>query len=202
MAVLVELPPPVREYESNTILLALWHSVVTPDANVLLASVIEQLAVLKAGGLNVHLQERGTTKFDIDIQLCGGDLPARSKCNKLNSHNGFYSCTKCLLKGEKCRHCNRMLYKYKDFQKLRVKDRTQEHINACVRLIEKKNNKNYKPFGVIAKSALSDVISIPNQSVYDYFHLCLEIHVNFLLTQWSLSLQKADIVQSNDFPKC
>ena len=113
--------------------------------------------------------------FTVSIQLSTGDLPARAKCNQLVNHNGFYACSRCLFNGSRCpQPCgNHTLYKWIDFIRRPQQERTQKHINICARRISVVN-KNV--FGVIGISPLSSILSISDQSTFDYFHLVLEIH--------------------------
>ncbi|CAF2089870.1 unnamed protein product [Rotaria magnacalcarata] len=117
--------------------------------------------------------------FDVNVQLASGDLPARSKCNKLNSYNGYFACSRCLLEGRRCpAPCqHHTLYRWVDFIGNRCRARTQEHINQCVGRITTDARTSYDVLGL---SPLSSILSIPMQSTFDYFHLALEIHLRTL----------------------
>ncbi|CAF1171682.1 unnamed protein product [Adineta steineri] len=121
----------------------------------------------------------------------GGDLPARSKCNALNHHNGFYACSRCLMEGVRCAApCKyHTLYRWSDFTSSPPPRRTQEHINYCVKQIQSSNE---YLFGVTGISPLFSLISVPTQSVFDYFHLVLEIHLRRVLSVWY------EIIKSNN----
>ena len=107
--------------------------------------------------------------------MFNGDLPARAKVNQMVNHNGYYCCSVCLFKGRRCDPpCGyHTLYKWEDFIQTQPRQRSQEHINACAQRIDSTNK---KIFGIIGVSPISSVISIPQQSVFDYFHLVFEIH--------------------------
>ncbi|CAF5110219.1 unnamed protein product, partial [Rotaria magnacalcarata] len=45
-ASIVELPPPIRDYQKNIVLLSLWASRVKPDPDVFLQETIEELKLL------------------------------------------------------------------------------------------------------------------------------------------------------------
>lgn len=113
--------------------------------------------------------------FSVNVQLISGDLPARAKCNRIINHNGFYACSRCLFQGSRCPQpcANHTLYRWIDFIRTRPQKRTQEHINWCVQQIDTVNG---NIFGVVGFSPLSSILSIPEQSTFDYFHLALEIH--------------------------
>ena len=131
--------------------------------------------------------------------MVGGDLPARSKCNKISAHNGFYSCTYCLFQGVSCAHHRHVLYPYVDFKQIRPPPRTREHIAHCVEQIKQSNTKDFRIYGVYGQSPLSALISIPVQSTLDYFHLALEIHLVFLLSQWKQIIPKPVHAEVSNF---
>jgi hypothetical protein len=113
--------------------------------------------------------------FTVNVQLSTGDFPARARCNQLVNHNGFYACSRCLFEGSRCpQPCtNHTLYKWTDFTRRPQQQRTQKHINTCAQQV---TSVNKNVFGVLGRSPLSSVLSIPDQSTFDYFHLVLEVH--------------------------
>jgi hypothetical protein len=113
--------------------------------------------------------------FSVNVQLFTGDFPARAKCNQLVNHNGFYACSRCLFDGSRCpKPCaSHTLYKWIDFIRTPQQQRTQQHINTCAQQI---SGVNKNVFGVVGISPLSSILSIPDQSTFDYFHLVFEIH--------------------------
>ncbi|CAF4711595.1 unnamed protein product, partial [Rotaria sp. Silwood1] len=171
---LAEIPPPLREDLNNILLLGLWHGPVAPPSSLLLNKVVDNIKLLAATEI-IH--------FMVNVQLSTGDFPARAKCNQLINHNGFYACARCLFEGSRCpQPCtNHTLYKWIDFIQRPPKQRTQQHINTCAQQISAVN-KNV--FGVAGISPLSSVLSIPDQSTFDYLHLVLEIHFRYLLSEW------------------
>lgn len=114
--------------------------------------------------------------FSVNVQLMSGDFPARAKCNRFNSHNGYYACSKCLFGGARCSApCKRhKLYRWADFSQEQYQRRTQENINECAKRV---NSSNRAVYGVQGMSPLASILSIPRQSTFDYFHLALEIHL-------------------------
>lgn len=138
-------------------------------------------------------------QFEVDILIVGGDLPARAKCNKISAHNGFYACTYCLFSGVSCDQHRHVLYPHDEYKKSCPPPRTQQHIDNCVLEIENSRTKNLRLYGIYGKSPLSTIISIPIQSVLDYFHLTLEIHLGFLLGEWKKTIPKGLYGQVNEF---
>ena len=114
--------------------------------------------------------------FSVNVQLISGDLPARSKCNQLTQHNGYFACSRCLMKGVRCvKPCtHHTLYRWSDFIRSPPQQRTQKHINECVKQIDVSKEASC---GVIGVSPLFSLLSVPTQSTFDYFHLVLEIHL-------------------------
>ncbi|CAF4427093.1 unnamed protein product [Rotaria sp. Silwood2] len=154
---LVEISPPLREYINNILLLGLWHSPVTPPGSLLLDKIVNNIKLLMATGINIYLNN------------------SKSKCNRLVNHNGFYACSRCLFQGTRCSSpCgNHTLYRWTDFILTPQAQRTQEHMNLCAQQI---NFANKIVFGVTGALPLASILSIPQQSTFDYFHLVLEIH--------------------------
>ncbi|CAF4123302.1 unnamed protein product, partial [Rotaria sp. Silwood2] len=177
MSFIAEIPYPIREYYNNIILLGLWHSRVTPPASILLDKIVKNLKLLKATGVNLQINNT-IRHFSVKVQLISGDLPARSKCNQLVNHNGFYCCSRCLMEGWRCaKPCgHHTLYRWIDFIQSPPPPRTQEHINECAKRIGASSENS---FGVVGVSPLFSLLSVPKQSTFDYFHLVLE--VNFRL---------------------
>ena len=104
-----------------------------------------------------------------------GDLPARAKVNKFVNHNGYYACSRCLFEGRRCpAPCqHHVVYRWIDFIEKPQQQRTQEHINICAQRVDS-INKNF--YCVLGASPISSILSIPQQSTLDYFHLVFEVH--------------------------
>ena len=141
------------------------------------ASIICHLKCKDASSFTIEM-----VHFSVNVQLFTGDFPARSKCNQQVNHNGFFACSRCLLRGSRCLPpCKRhTLYRWEDFVRHHPQQRTQSHINECSRQL---NAANTNVFGIIGSSPLSAIISIPDQSTFDYFHLVLEVHFRYEFAQ-------------------
>jgi len=120
------------------------------------------------------------TRFEVDVLIIGGDLPAHAKCNKITAHNGYFTCTYCLFAGVSCTKHKHVLYPHKDYTETCPSPRTQQYLSHCVVQIESSKTKNFKICGVYGRSTLSPLISIPVQLILDYFHLTLEIQPSIL----------------------
>ena len=127
--------------------------------------------------------------FNLDVLLFVGDLPARSKCCCINSCVGYYSCTQCLLPSRRCNDHQHTLYSWTEFRRHPPQRRTEKNISDCIRQV-KLTSKFDKIFGIISRSPLSSVLSMPDQVPFDYFHLCFEIHTPLIMKHWMKFLSK------------
>jgi len=93
-ASLVELPPPLRDYQTNIIVLALWSSKVKPDPNIFLHETIEELKYLIEHGTSIFINEQ-EYQITIRTQCFISDLPAKSLFCRTISFNGYSACTQC-----------------------------------------------------------------------------------------------------------
>ena len=93
-ASLVELPPPVREYQRNMIVLALWSSNMKPDPNVFLNETVNELKNLIKNCTSIFIDGK---EFEINLrtQCFVSDLPAKSLFCRTINFNGYSACTEC-----------------------------------------------------------------------------------------------------------
>ncbi|CAF3867536.1 unnamed protein product, partial [Rotaria sp. Silwood1] len=194
---IAEIPPPFREHQRNVMLFGLYHSTKGPTADMLFGKIVNTIKRLQTHGLIINLGIKDKL-FNINVQLIVGDLPGRSKYSLLSGHTGYFSCTRCLLKGTHCDIHRHILYSWREYQETRSEPRTQENIDYCVSLIATSKTK-IRPFGVLGESPLSTILSIPTQCVFDYFHVCLKIHLPVLISQWIQLLPKVDIEKANAY---
>ncbi|CAF4838892.1 unnamed protein product [Rotaria socialis] len=89
-ASIVELPPPVRDYQANIILLSLWSSKRKPDVNVFLEKSINDIERLINHGTAFYINNM-EYRFLIRIQFFVSDLPARALMFKTTHFNGHWS---------------------------------------------------------------------------------------------------------------
>lgn len=97
-ASITELPPPVREFQSNILTLSLWVSSRKPDVNIFLQDTIQQLEYLSTHGTRVFVNDQ---EFEIFVKplFFVSDLPAKSLFMKTINFNGYFACTVCMTKG-------------------------------------------------------------------------------------------------------
>ena len=98
-ASIVELPPPVREYQANIIVLALWASRKKPDVNVFMKETIHDLSFLMQNGTSIFLDDR---EFHVKLatQFFVSDLPAKALFCRTTYFNGYSACTFCCSRGK------------------------------------------------------------------------------------------------------
>ena len=97
-ASLVELPPPVREYQKNIIVLAVWSSTIKPDPNVFLHQTIEELKYLIDHGTSIFIDDK-EFRITLRTQCFISDLPAKSLFCRTINFNGYSACTECCSTG-------------------------------------------------------------------------------------------------------
>ena len=98
-ASIMELPPPVREFQSNIIILALWASKMKPNVNIFLDQTINDLLFLIKNGTSIFINDH-EYKIQLDTQLFLSDLPAKSLFCCTTSFNGYFACTFCYSRGK------------------------------------------------------------------------------------------------------
>ncbi|CAF4012972.1 unnamed protein product, partial [Rotaria sordida] len=182
---IAEIPPPVREYQRNVMLFGLYHSTKSPTADMLLGNIVKTIKRLQTHGLIINLGAKDKL-FNINVQLIVGDLPGRSKYSLLSGHTGYFSCTRCLLEGTHCNIHRHIMFSWREYQATRPEPRTEENIEYCVSLIAA-SKKKIRPFGVLGKSPLSTILSIPTQCVFDYFH------INSYFIDWNMYHQRTSL---------
>ena len=98
LASIAELPPPIREYQMNIIIVALWSSRKRPNVVIFLEESVKEFKYLMKNETSLFINERG---FNIILltQYFVSDLPAKALfCNTIN-FNGYYACSCCCTKG-------------------------------------------------------------------------------------------------------
>lgn len=99
LASIVELPPQVREKQTNIVVLCMWLSSVKPNVDVFMNDCIEQLIELS----NPFTLFINDVQFTVSIrtQLFVSDLPAKALFWKTINYNGYNACSYCTTEGTK-----------------------------------------------------------------------------------------------------
>ena len=98
-ASIVELPPQVREFQSNILVFGLWASNKKPNVDLFMRDSINQLLDLENDGLKVIIGGREIS-IDIQRQMFIADLPAKALFLKTIHFNGYFACTVCTSSGK------------------------------------------------------------------------------------------------------
>ena len=158
---IAELPPQLRHSYENVI----FHSLLSggnPDFNNYLETYNSEINDLIENGF-----KHNNITYNIRVFLFLADAPARAKVCKINQFNGKYGCIKCLHPSEYLKEKKKTVYPV-DFT---IEKRTNKSYEECVQeAIESRTTiKGVKGFAYI-----SNWISIPNNILLDYMHLCLQ----------------------------
>ncbi|CAF3329002.1 unnamed protein product [Rotaria socialis] len=193
-ASIVELPPPVRDYQANIILLSLWSSKRKPDVNVFLEKSINDIERLINHGTVFYINNM-EYRFLIRIQLFVSDLPARALMFKTTHFNGYYACHYCVTKGHWSG--SSVIYPY---DKNNLELRTHVGFTAAANEAKQKSTNKRTPNiqGVKGFSCLLKIISYPRQIVLDYMHLVCLGHVQSLIKRWCQLLSSVDIMKMDN----
>ncbi|CAF1483624.1 unnamed protein product [Adineta ricciae] len=188
-ASLVELPPPVRDYQKNIILMSLWTSKKKPDANVFLEETIEELK---------HLINRGTSIFingyeyqiTLQTQYFVSDLPAKALFCRTINFNGYSACTECCSKGEWSGLYKVVVY---PFTRNNLTPRTHAEYLDAAKEAQKKSahGKAVSIRGIKGLSTLLEVFEYPSQITFDYMHLICLGHIPSLIKRWCQRVDKS-----------
>ncbi|CAF3907108.1 unnamed protein product, partial [Rotaria sordida] len=188
---IVELPPPVREYQSNILTLGLWVSCIKPDANLFLENIIEQLIDLSENGTTIFVNNY-EFKINVKTQMFVSDLPAKSLFMKTINFNGYYACTNCITEGTL--YNKQIIYPY---EKNNYQLRTHEQFVKTAKEVEAKitggSGRCTSIAGIKGLSSLLKVLRYPHDVIYDYMHLICLNHVPTLVRYFTEVLSKNDL---------
>ncbi|CAF3867587.1 unnamed protein product [Rotaria sordida] len=191
-ASVIEIPPPVRDYQRNILILALWSSRKKPDIDIFLDGTIAQLQTLMKYGTTICLDEQ-EYHFIVRIQGFLADLPAKSLFLKTINFNGKYACTWCLSPGEYNSTCRSMLY---PFEKNDNTFRTHDEFLRNARSAASESDRTGHEIiinGVRGISPLLSIIEYPVSVLYDYMHLVCLNHISTLVKHWKVLLNQTDL---------
>ncbi|CAF3472495.1 unnamed protein product [Rotaria socialis] len=190
-ASIVELPPPIRDYQKNIVLLSLWTSRVKPDPDVFLHETIEELKLLINNGTSIFINGQEYV-ISFGTQYFISDLPAKALFCKTINFNGYSACTECHSTGEWNAENKVVIY---PFTQNNLTSRThEEYINAA-REAKKKSTrkKNISVNGIKGISALLQIFEYPSQIIFDYMHLVCLGHMPSLIKRWCQSIDRSTI---------
>ncbi|CAF4922950.1 unnamed protein product [Rotaria sp. Silwood1] len=191
-ASITEIPPPMREFQSNIITLALWLSKKKPNVNIFLDETINDLSLLIRNGTSIFIDNE-EYKIQLDTQFFIADLPAKSVFCCTTYFNGYSACTFCCSRGIWSSTYNKVLYPYKNNN---LTARTHDsYIKAAEEAILKSNRgKEVAVDGIKNFSSLLRIFKYPTQIIYDFMHLVCLGHIPYLINRWCSFLDKKSIL--------
>ncbi|KAK3929480.1 50S ribosomal protein L36 [Frankliniella fusca] len=202
--VINELSPEERFKPENVILGGLWGCNEKPHPNVFLLPLYNQLKSLSEGCQVKVFNSEEELKVHVYLLFGTCDVPAKAAFMNMKGHAGYFSCPKCLIKGEKsARTGNVMVFLHED----NLEPRTEQNYQECVsESINVKDDYN----GVFGPSILSFMTASPfiSSVSIDSMH-CVQLGLTkqlinlwfnptFSTEKFSLS-QKTDIVNHRLF---
>ncbi|CAF0862211.1 unnamed protein product [Didymodactylos carnosus] len=197
-ATILEIPPPLRDYAQNKILLSLYFSKKEPTPECLLNNLIKRLDELRTIGLTV-INFNKKINFKIKFQGDKNDQPCRSLKWKISQFNGFDACTNCLQHGE-TRNSNMVYYPYTT----NPTPRTQQMYLNAARMADSRTTVTQHAIvqGIKGTSPLLKIFdNVSEHALFDYMHACCGSsgHMAHVLRRWITSAS-ANVAQSmSDF---
>ncbi|CAF3357693.1 unnamed protein product [Rotaria socialis] len=190
-ASITELPPPIREFQSNIIILALWASTIKPNVNLFLDQTIDDLLFLIKNGTSILINDQ-EYHIEVGTQLFLSDLPAKSLFCCTASFNGYSACSFCYSRGVWNPKYNKVVYPY---SKNDYTARTHEdYLKSAREAVKKsKGRKQVATDGIKGLSCLFKISNYPCQIIFDYMHLVCLCHIPSLIHRWCQRISKSSI---------
>ncbi|CAF1259558.1 unnamed protein product [Rotaria sordida] len=186
---IVELPPPVREYQSNILTLGLWVSAIKPNVNLFLEGIIEQLSDLSNHGTSIFVHEHEFT-INVKTQYFVSDLPAKSLFMKTINFNGRVLYNK------------QVIYPYASNN---YRPRTHDEFIITANQVEQNLTVGGKRCtsirGIKGLSSLLKIFHYPVDIIYDYMHLVCLNHVPTLMKRFTEIISKDAVAEIDSILK-
>ncbi|CAF1514651.1 unnamed protein product [Didymodactylos carnosus] len=172
---IVELPLPVRDYQQNIVVCALWSSKKKPNVTVFLEEMINELKYMMSHEFNLFIDSE-KIKIVLSTQYFIGDPPVKSLF--LNIFILMVTMRVCVV-----------------IQKNNYTQRTHEQHLISAREAEKKSAGRRAIIinGVKGTSKLLEIFRYPQDIIYDYMHLVCLGHVLQLIKRWCKLITKQQI---------
>ncbi|KAK3918258.1 50S ribosomal protein L20 [Frankliniella fusca] len=152
-----ELPPQERFKRENIIMAGLWGCQDKPHPNFFLQKTCSELSKLK-DGITVTTEDIANPITVDVVVVCGTcDAPAKADFLNIKSHSGYFSCSRCLIKGEKSEETsNVMVFPHDSVLVLRTEANYQTHLNDAMN-----NDKREASYGVKGPTIISHMVTTP-----------------------------------------
>ncbi|CAF3575551.1 unnamed protein product [Rotaria socialis] len=112
-ASITEISPPLREFQSNIIILALWLSKKKPDVNIFLTETVNDLSLLIHDETSLFIGAK-EYKIQLRTQFFISDLPTKTLFCCTTYFNGYSACTFCCSRGIWSPDYKKVLYPYEN----------------------------------------------------------------------------------------
>ncbi|CAF3341334.1 unnamed protein product [Rotaria sp. Silwood2] len=196
---IVEIPPPVREYQSNILTLGLWVSTIKPNVNLFLEGIIEQLLNLSNHGTSIFVHEH-EFRINVKTQYFVSDLPAKSLFMKTINFNGYFACTNCITEG--VLHNKQIIYPYASNN---YRPRTHDEFIITAKQVEQNliigGKRCTSISGIKGLSSLLKIFHYPVDIIYDYMHLVCLNHVPTLIKRFIEIISKDTVAEIDSILK-
>lgn len=127
-----ELSYKKRVKKENIILAGLWFGKKKPKANTFLAPFHTKMGDFYQNG-HMFNRPNGQPILVKGVVLCGTcDMPAKSTFLRIKQFNGYYSCPRCLQRGEQFEGTTVHVYRYTPNAPLRSNDSVEEHGRVAI----------------------------------------------------------------------
>ncbi|CAF4925350.1 unnamed protein product, partial [Rotaria sp. Silwood1] len=196
---IVELPPPVREYQSNILTLGLWVSTIKPNVNLFLEGIIEQFLDLSNHDTSIFVHEH-EFRINVKTQYFVSDLPAKSLFMKTINYNGYFACTNCITEG--VLYNKQIIYPYASNN---YRPRTHDEFIITANQVEQNLTVGGKRCtsisGIKGLSSLLKIFNYPADIIYDYMHLVCLNHVPTLMKRFTEIISKDAVAEIDSILK-
>ena len=179
-----ELPYVKRIERDNQILAGLWYGHTKPLMLTFMKPIYEELKVLETKGILIDLDNETEIKTKCFLIAGTCDLPAKCLVCNCTQFNGYYGCTKCLIKGKSVqtgKGGNVTTFPFEQFSETNLRSKESFVADADEALKREKVINGIKGPSWIAGLSSYDII---NGTGVDYMHCVLLGVMKTLLKLW------------------
>ena len=173
---ILEIPPPIRDHTSATMVFGAWLGGTHPNRNLLWLNIVEQIENLCKNGVVLKLDDNAKLKFNIRVQLITFDLPALAQSCNIVQFNGYDACPFCKVHGYAIG--TQIFYPYSHTPSPRKTDDDYLKLSTG-------NLPRTRSMGIKGPTLLTKIMLFPVQIAVDYMHLVCSGHFKTLINYWN-----------------